>query len=116
MAIILELCAVPLIILILMNDLPIRLGARWDLSDIFFGPLNHWTALYFPLPAIAVMGCLLGIAGVYRQLRIAPRDRPADDDWRRRGVLTNLALALPFFMAVWIVIAMIFVGWIPEVV
>jgi hypothetical protein len=32
------------------------------------------------------------------------------------GVLTNLVLALPFFMAVWIAIAMIFVGWIPEVV
>jgi hypothetical protein len=115
-AIILELFAVPLIILILMNDLPIRLGARGDLSDIFFRPLNHWTALYLPLPTIAITGCLLGIAGVYRQLRIAPRDRPADDDSRRRGVLTNLVLALPFFMAVWIVIAMIFVGWIPEVV
>ena len=38
------------------------------------------------------------------------------DDARRRGVLTNLVLALPFFMAVWIVIAMIFVSWIPEVV
>jgi hypothetical protein len=35
---------------------------------------------------------------------MVPRDRP------------NLVLALPFFMAVWIVIAMIFVGWIPEVV
>ena len=104
MAIILELLAVPLIVLILMNDLPIRLGARGDLSDIFFRPRNHWTALYLPLPAIAVMGCLLGIAGVYRQRRIAPRD------------LTNLVLALPFFMAVWIGIAMIFVGWIPEVV
>ena len=112
----LELLAVPLIVLILMNDLPIRLGARGDLSDIFFGPFNHWTVLYLPLPTIAVMGCLLGITGVYRQLRIAPRDRPADDDSRRRGVLTNLVLALPFFMAVWIVIAMIFVGWIPEVV
>jgi hypothetical protein len=33
-----------------------------------------------------------------------------------RRVLTNLVLALPFFMAVWIVIAMIFVDWIPEVV
>jgi hypothetical protein len=50
--------------------------------------------------------CLLGIAGVYRQLRTAPRDRAT----------ANLVLALPFFMAVWIVIAMIFVGWIPEVV
>ena len=105
-AIILELLAVPLIVLILMNDLPRRLGARGDLSAIFFGPSNHWTVLYLPLPAIAVMGCLLGIAGVYRQRRLAPRDRPAVD----------VVLALPFFMAVWIVIAMIFVGWIPEVV
>jgi len=105
-AVILELLAVPLIVLILMNDLPIRLGARRDLSDIFLGPHNHWTVLYLPLPAIAVIGCLLGIAGVYRQRRIAPRDRPAVD----------VVLALPFFMAVWIVIAMIFVGWIPEVV
>ncbi len=115
-AIILELLAVPLIVLILMNDLPRRLGARGDLSDIFFGPFNHWTLLYLPLPTIAVMGCLLGIAGVYSQRRISPRDRPAHDDSRRRGALTNLVLALPFFMAVWIVIAMIFVGWIPEVV
>jgi phosphotransferase system glucose/maltose/N-acetylglucosamine-specific IIC component len=99
-----------------MNDLPIRLGARGDLSDIFLGPFNRWTVLYLPLPTIAVMGCLLGIASVDRQLLIAPRDRPADDDSRRRGVLTNLVLALPFFLAVWIVIAMIFVGWTPEVV
>ena len=116
MAIILELLAVPLIVLILMNDLPIRLGARGDLSDIFFRRFDHWTVLYLPLPIIAVMGCVLGIAGVYRQVRTASRGRPADDDSRRRGVLTNLILALPFFMAVWIVIAMIFVGWIPEVV
>ena len=115
-AIILELLAVPLIVLILMNDLPIRLGARGDLSDMFFRSSNHWAVLYLPLPAIAVMGCLLGMAGVYRQLRAAPRDRPADEDSRGRGVLANLVLVLPFFMAVWIVIAMIFVGWIPEVV
>lgn len=115
-AIILELLAVPLIILILMNDLPIRLGARGDLSDMFLGPINHWSVLYLPLPTIAAMGCVLGVAGVYRQLRMAPRERPVDDDSRRRGVLTNVALALPFFMAVWIVVAMIFVGWIPEVV
>ena len=83
---------------------------------MFLGSINHWSVLYLPLPTIAVMGCVLGIAGVYRQLRIAPRERPEDDDSRRRGVLTNLVLALPFFMAVWIVVAMIFVGWIPEVV
>jgi phosphotransferase system glucose/maltose/N-acetylglucosamine-specific IIC component len=99
-----------------MNDLPIRLGARGDLSDVFLRPFDHWTVLYLPLPTIAITGCLLGIAGIYRQLRIAPRDRPADDDSRRRAVLTNVVLALPFFLAVWIGIAMIFVGWIPEVV
>jgi len=115
-AIVLELLAVPLIVLILMNDLPIRLGPRGDLSDIFFLPLNHWTVLYLPLPAIAVIGSLLGIAGVYRHMRTAPRDRSTADDSGRRGLLTSLALALPFFMALWIVIAMIFVGWIPEVV
>jgi hypothetical protein len=78
-----------------------------------------WSAGCFAalgLPTIAVAGCLLGIAGVYRQLRTAPRDRPADNDFRGRGALTNLVLALPFFMAVWIFIAMIFVGWVPEVV
>ena len=116
LAIIVELLAVPLIVLILMNDLPIRLGARGDLSQIFFGPFNEWTVLYLPLPTIAVMGCLLGSAGIYRQLRTTPRDRPAEDDFGGRGVLTNLVLVLPFFMAVWIVLAMIFVGWIPEVV
>jgi hypothetical protein len=105
-----------LIVLILTNDLPIRLGPREDLSDIFSRPFDRWTVLYLALPPIAVMGCLLGIAGVYRQLRTALRDRPADDDSRRGGVLTNLVLALPFFMAVWIVIATVFVCWIPEVV
>jgi hypothetical protein len=105
MAIVLELLAVPLIVLILMNDLPIRLGPREDLVDIFVRPFDHWTVLYLPLPAIAVMGCLLGIAGVYGQLRST-----------RGGVLTNLVVALPLVMAVWIVIAIIFVGWIPEVV
>jgi hypothetical protein len=115
-ALVLELFAVPLVVLILLNDLPIRLGARGDLADIFFRPFDHWTVLYLPLPTIAVAGCLLGIAGVYRQLRTAPRDRPADNDFRGRGALTNLVLALPFFMAVWIFIAMIFVGWVPEVV
>jgi ribose/xylose/arabinose/galactoside ABC-type transport system permease subunit len=115
-AIVLELLAVPLIVLILMNDLPIRLGARGDLSDIFFRPFDHWSVLYLPLPTIAVVGCLLGIAGVYRQLRTAPRNRPAADDLGRLGALTNLVLGLPFFMAVWIVIAMVFVGWVPEVV
>jgi len=114
-AIILELLAVPLILLILLNDLPIRLGARGDLSDMFFRPSNHWAVLYLPLPAIALTGCLFGIAGVSRQLRTASRERQADDDPRKRR-LTNLIVAIPFFMAVWIVIAMIFVGWIPEVV
>jgi len=103
-AVILELLAVPLIVLILMNDLPIRLGARGDLSDIFLRSLDQWSVLYLPLPAIAILGCLLGIAGVYRQLRTAPRDRP------------SLVLALPFLMAAWIAVAMMFVGWIPEVV
>jgi len=78
--------------------------------------LNHWAALYLPLPAIALAGCLLGIAGIYRQRWTAPRYRPAADDARRQGGLTNLALALPFVMAAWIVVAMIFVGWVPEVV
>lgn len=49
-------------------------------------PLNHWTALYLPLPTIAIMGTH------------EPCFSPS------------------VFMAVWIVIAMIFVGWIPEVV
>jgi len=115
MAILLELLAVPLVVLILMNDLPIRLGARGDLSDIFFRPLNHWSVLYLPLPTIAVIGCLLGIGGVHRQLRLASRDWSSDDVARSRAV-RNIVLALPFFMAVWIVIAMAFVGWIPEVV
>ena len=104
-AISLELLAVPLIVLILTNDLPVRLGARGDLSDMFFRSSSHWAGLYLPLPALAVIGCLFGIAGVYRERRAAPR-----------GALTNMVLALPFFMAVWIVIAMLFVGWIPEVV
>jgi hypothetical protein len=87
-----------------MNDLPIRLGPRGDLSDIFLRPFDRWSILYLPLPAIAVMACLLGIAGAYRQRRTAPGDRP------------NLVLALPFLFAAWIAVAMMFVGWIPEVV
>ena len=71
--------------------------------DVLTETPRSMTVLYLPLPTIAVMGCLLGIAGAYRQRRIAPHE------------LTNLVVALPFFMALWIVIAMIFVGRIPEI-
>jgi hypothetical protein len=115
-ALTLELLAVPLVVLILVNDLPIRLGPRADLSDMFFGPVTRWTAVYLPLPTLALLGCLLGMAGVYRQRRKASREFPADASSRRQVLVTNLVPALPFFMAAWIVIGMIFVGWIAEVV
>ena len=95
-AIIIEFLAVPLVVIILLVDFPIR---RADVSDIFFQFVNKWSVLYVPLPVIAVLGILLGMVGLFRNSSIL---KPA--------------LCVPFLLAAWVVFAMMFVGWIPEVV
>ena len=112
-AIILELLAVPLVFLILVSDLPIR---RADLPDIFFRAVNWWSVLYLPLPMLACLGFLLGIGGLFRGTPAGRRDGPVIDDARISGVSRNVVLYLPLLMAVWIVVAIMFVAFVPEVV
>ena len=112
-AIILELFAVPLIFLILVNDLPVRHG---DLVDIFFRTFNHWSFLYLPIPIITFLGILVGIGGSFHKIRAGQSDGSVTEGSRKRGVLRKIVLYLPFLIAMWIIIAMMFIGWIPEVV
>jgi hypothetical protein len=112
-AIILELLAVPLVFLILVSDLPIR---RADLPDMFFRAVNWWSVLYLPLPILACLGFLLGIVGLFRGTPAGRRDGPVVDNARISGVSRNMVLYLPLLMAAWIVVAIMFVAFIPEVV
>jgi hypothetical protein len=112
-AITLELLAVPLVFLILVSDLPIR---RADLPDIFFRPVNWWSVLYLPLPILACLGFLLGIGGLFRGTPAGRRDGSVIDNARTSGVSRTLVLYLPLLMAAWIVVAIMFVAFIPEVV
>ena len=111
-AIILELFAVPLIVLILVNDLPVRQG---DLVNIFFHTFNHWSFLYFSIPIITFLGILVGIGGLFHKIGTGQSDGSVTEGSRRR-VLRKIVLYLPFLIAMWIIIAMMFIGWIPEVV
>jgi hypothetical protein len=110
-AIILELLAVPLVFLILVNDLPIR---RADLPDIFFRAVNWWSVLYLPLPMLACLGFLLGIGGLFRGTPASRGDGPVVDNARISGVSRNIVLYLPLLMAAWIVVAIMFVAFVPE--
>jgi hypothetical protein len=112
-AIILELLAVPVVFLILVSDLPIR---RPDLPDIFFRAVNWWSILYLPLPLLASFGLLLGIGGVFRGTPAGRGDGPVIDDPRISGVSRNIVLYLPLLMAAWIVVAIMFIAFVPEVV
>jgi hypothetical protein len=112
-AIILELLAVPLVFLILVSDLPIR---RADLADIFFRDVNGWSVLYLPLPILASVGLLLGIRGVLRGMPTGRRDGAAIGDAHISRASRNIVLLWPLFMAAWIVVAIMFVAFIPEVV
>jgi predicted nucleotidyltransferase len=105
-AIIVQLLAVPLVFLILVNDLPVRLP---DLHEIFLRALDNWTFLYLPLPIVTVIGVLLGVVG----LRIGLRGGSGVEGSRGSG---RLVLNLPFVLALWNIFAIVFVGWIPEVV
>ena len=111
-AIILEVLAVPLVFLILVSDFPIR---RADLPDIFL-PVNWWSVLYLPLPILACLGFLLGIGGLFRGTPAGRRDNSVIDNARMSGVSRNMVLYLPLLMAAWIVVAIMFVAFIPEVV
>ena len=112
-AIILELLAVPLVFLILVCDLPIR---RADLADIFFRVVNGWSVLYLPLPSLAGVGLLLGIGGVLRGIPTGRRDGAATGGAHISRASRNVVLFWPLFMAAWIVVAIMFVAFIPEVV
>jgi hypothetical protein len=112
-AIILELLAVPLVFLILVSDLPIR---RADLPDIVFRAVNWWSVLYLPLPILACLGILLGIGGLFRGTPTHRRDGSVSENERISGLSRSVVLYLPFLMAAWIVVATMFVAFVPEVV
>jgi hypothetical protein len=112
-AIILELLAVPLVFLILVSDLPIR---QADLADIFFRFANWWSVLYLPIPILAGVGLLLGLAGLVRGMSVRRPSGPGIDNAQSSRVSRNLVLCLPLFIAAWIGIAIMFVAFIPEVV
>lgn len=112
-AIILQLLAVPLVFLILVNDLPIR---RADLPDIVFRAVNWWSVLYLPLPVLACLGFLLGIGGLFSRTPAHRRDGSVIETARVSGLSRSLVLYLPLLMAAWIVVAVMFVAFIPEVV
>lgn len=112
-AIILELLAVPLVFLILVSDLPIR---RTDSSDIFFRVVNWWSVLYLALPILTCLGFLLGSCGLFCRIPIGGRGRSAADNSRTSRASRRIVLYLPFLIAVWIIVAMMFVAWMPEVV
>jgi len=112
-AIILGLLAVPLVFLILISDLPIR---RADLPDIFFRAVNWWSILYVPLPVLACLGLLLGIGGLLRGTPARRDDGRATDHAGINGVSRGIVLYLPLLMVGWIVVAIMFVAFIPEVV
>jgi len=112
-AIVLELLAVPLVFLILVSDLPIR---RADLADIFFRLVNWWSVLYLPIPILAGLGLLLGLGGFVRGMSSRPQKGPRIDNAQTSRVSQTVVLWLPLFLAAWIVVAMMFVAFIPEVV
>jgi hypothetical protein len=112
-ALIVELLAVPLVFLILVNDLPIR---RPDLPDIVFRVVNWWSALYLPLPILACLGVLLGIGGLFSRTNARRRDGSVIDDTGVSGLSRSVVLYVPLLMAAWIVVAVMFVAFIPEVV
>ena len=112
-AIILELLAVPLVFLILVSDLPIR---RPDLPDIVFRAVNWWSVLYLPLPVLACVGFLLGIGGLFSRPPARRGDGSVVDNRRTSGLSRNVVLYSPLLMAAWIVVAVMFVAFIPEVV
>ena len=109
-AIVLELLAVPLVFLILVYDLPVR---RADLPEIFVRAWDSWTLLYLPLPLVTLIGVLLGIVGLFRGVRIGPGGGSGTEGSSGSG---QMVLSLPFVLAVWNIIAIMFVSWIPEVV
>lgn len=112
-AVILELLAVPLVFLILLSDLPIR---RADLADTFFRLANRWSVLYLPIPILAGVGLLLGLGGLVRGISIRPHTGPGIDNDQTNRVPRNVILWLPLFIAAWIIVAIMFVAFIPEVV
>jgi hypothetical protein len=109
-AIVLELLAVPLVFLILVYDLPVR---QADLPEIFVRTLDSWSFLYLPLPILTLIGVFLGLVGLFRGVRVASGDGSGTEG---SGGTGKIVLSLPFVLAVWNIIAIMFVSWLPEVV
>ena len=112
-AIVVELLAVPLVFLILVYDLPVR---RADLPEIFLRAPDGWTFLYLPLPIVTVLGALAGVVGLCREAWSGRRGPSGGSVVAGSSVDAVMVLSLPFVLAVWNIIAIMFVGLIPEVV
>jgi len=110
LAIVVELFAGPLIALIFLNDLP---GRQQDIVDSFF-TVHRWSVLYFPIPLVTVLGILCGCIGVVHTLRAGQDEQPVAE--HSGTILRGAVLCLPFVVAVWNIIALLFVGFIPEIV
>ena len=93
-----------------------RFAISSGLPDIFFRAVNWWSILYIPLPILACLDFLLGIGGLFRGTPAGRDDGPAIDNAGISGVSRGMVLYLPLLMAAWIVVAMMFVAFIPEVV
>ena len=112
-AIVVELLAVPLVFLILVYDLPVR---RVDLAEMFLRAPDRWTFLYLPLPIVTVLGALVGGVGLCREVWSGRRRPLGGSVVEGASVHAAMVLSLPFVFAVWNIIAIMFVGLIPEVV
>jgi hypothetical protein len=110
LAIVVELCAGPLIALIFLNDLP---GRQRDIVHSFF-TVHRWSVLYLPIPLVTVLGILCGWVGVVQNLRAGQDGQLVAEHSGK--MLRGAVLCLPFIVAVWNLIALLFVGFIPEIV
>jgi hypothetical protein len=72
--------------------------------------------LYLPLPILAGVGLLLGIVGVSRGIPTGRPDGAATGGAYISRASRNMVLLWPLFLAAWIVVAIMFVAFIPEVV
>jgi H+/Cl- antiporter ClcA len=110
LATIVELFAGPLIALIFLNDLP---GRQPDVVDMFL-TVNRWSVLYFPIPLVTALGLVCGGIGVVQTLRAGQDEQRVTEE--SGTILRGAVLCLPFLLAAWNIIALCFVGFIPEIV
>jgi hypothetical protein len=81
--------------------------------DSFF-TVHRWSVLYFPIPLVTVLGILCGCIGLVQTLRVGQDEQLVAEDSGK--ILRGAVLCLPFTMAAWNIIALCFVGFIPEIV